>query len=131
MWSAEAVLVCALSLLPRHAASLPIQFVDAPTAGVSPNAEAFVIAGEARIYLVTSTEMFRRARHADYRCGDFDAHRWVAAVIVHEKWHVRHGADEAGAYAAQLVALTQLGAGPGQLAYAVVRQSMRRVIDGR
>jgi hypothetical protein len=131
MWSAEAVLVCALSLLPRTAASPPIQLVDAPPAGVSSNAEAFVIAGEARIYLVTSTEMFRRARQANDRCGDLEAHRWIAAVIVHEAWHVLHGADEAGAYTAQLMALTQLGAGPDHMAYAAVRRSMRSVVDER
>lgn len=128
MWSAEAVVACALTLLGRSAASLPpIQFVDSPPANVSRNAEAFVVRGEPEIFLVTSTPMFQRARNASARCGDLDAHRRIASAIVHEDAHLR-GADEESAYAAQLLTLTRLGAGPGHPEYTSVWRSMRAAL---
>ena len=128
MWSADAVVVCALTLLGRSAASLPpIQFVDSPPVSVSRNAEAFVVRGEHAIFLVTSTPMFRRARNAPTRCGDLDAHRRIASDIAHEEAHVR-GADEESAYAAQLQTLTRLGAGPGHPDYTAVWLSMRAAL---
>ena len=110
MWSAETVVACALALLTRSEASFPpIEFVEHPPAVVSPNAEGFVRVGERRIYLVTSSPVFRRARQAMYRCGDIEAHRKLASVLVHEEWHVKHGADEVQAYMTQLLTLIRLG----------------------
>ena len=132
MWTAETVVVCALALLTRSAASLPpIAFVDVPPAHVSPQVQGFVRAGEARIYLVTSSEFFRRAQRSTYRCGDLDAHRMVASVIAHEEWHVMHGRDEVEAYNAQLMTLQVMGAGPGNPAYIAVWRSRRAAIARR
>jgi hypothetical protein len=52
----------------------------------------------------------------------------IAGTIVHEEWHVRHGADERGAYFAQLMALQQLGLGPGTGVYHNVKLAMRAVL---
>ena len=132
MWSAETVVACALALLTRSAASLPpIELVDVLPADVSPQADAFVRVGEARIYLVTSSDVFRRAQGSKYRCGDLDAHRLLASVIVHEEWHVKHGRDEVEAYNAQLMTLRLLGAGPGNPAFTAVWRSARAALARR
>jgi hypothetical protein len=126
MWTAETVLVCALSVLHRSAASFPpIEFVDTRPAYVSPNADAYVPHGGTRIYLITTSPAFIRARHAVYKCGELNAIRKIASVLVHEEWHVRHGSDEAGAYAAQLTTLVALDAGPGNPLYSEVNRSMQ------
>jgi hypothetical protein len=54
--------------------------------------------------------------------------RKIASVLVHEEWHVRHGSDEAGAYAAQLTTLASLDAGPGSRLYHEVVRSMQATI---
>jgi len=129
VWTAETVLVCALTLLTRPADSFPpIKFVTAPPADVSAHAEAFVRTGDPRIYVVTSSPAFRSAQLARDRCGDLLAVRKLASVIVHEEWHVNHGGDEAGAYAAQLTTLTFLGAGPGNSLYYAVSRAMQAQI---
>jgi hypothetical protein len=132
MWTAETVVACALTLLTRSAASLPpIEFVDVPPADVSSQAHGFVREGEARIYLVTSSDFFRRAQRATYRCGDLEAHRILASVIAHEEWHVKHGRDEVGAYHAQLMTLQLLGARSGNPAYTAVWRSARAALARR
>jgi hypothetical protein len=114
VWSAEAVLVCALALLGRNPQNFPaVQFVENVPAGVSPFAEGYAQIAEARVVLITSTWAFRTARMATDRCGDVEAIRAVAGVLAHEPWHVLHGSDEPGAYNAQLAALIYVGADPG------------------
>jgi hypothetical protein len=131
MWTAETVLVCALTLLHRSAASFPpIELVETRPAAVSPNADAYVPAGATRIYLMTTSPAFARARRAEYRCGELNAIRKIASVLVHEEWHVRHGSDEAGAYAAQLSTLIALDAGPGNPLYSEVTRSMQATRRG-
>jgi hypothetical protein len=128
VWSPETVLVCALTLLARGESSFPpISFVDAPPAAASPAAEAFVRHGEARIYIVASSGIVQRARGATVKCGELDAVRKLASVLVHEEWHVRHGADEEGAYQAQLMALASMGAGPGTPVFLEVLRAQRAV----
>jgi hypothetical protein len=123
------VLVCALTLLHRSVESFPpIEFVDVRPPYVSANADAYVPLGQARIYLITTSPAFSRARRAVYKCGDLNALRKIASVLVHEEWHVRHGSDEAGAYAAQLSTLTSLAAGPGNPVYYEVTKSMQAAI---
>ena len=132
MWTAETVLVCALTLLTRAVDSFPpITFVNQPPAGVSRRAEAFVRTGERRIYVITSSRMFQRAQNATFRCGEHQALRKLASVLVHEEWHVTHGGDEAGAYAAQLITLSYLGSGPGNPMYYDVSMSMRATLQGQ
>jgi hypothetical protein len=112
VWSAEAVLVCALELLGRSPQRFPaVEFVEHAPAGVSASAEGYAFYAEARIVLVTSTSAFTNARGARDRCGDVEAIREIAGVLAHEEWHVRHGPDEQGAYDAQLTALLFLDAG--------------------
>lgn len=126
MWTAEAVLVCALTLLGRSSASFPpIEFVANPPAAVSSRAEAYVRPNDPRIFVVTSHPYFQRALRSTFKCGEFDALRKLASILVHEEWHVRHGSDEGGAYAAQLTALAALRAGPGSPLYTEVTKAMR------
>jgi hypothetical protein len=129
MWAAETVLVCALTLLQRGAASFPpIELVEMRPRYVSANADAYVPLGHARIYLITTSPAFTRARRAIYRCGELNAIRKIASVLVHEEWHVRHGSDEVGAYTAQLSTLVFLNAGPGNPIYYEVTRSLQAVI---
>ena len=126
MWTAETVLVCALTLLHRSTGSFPpIEFVDTRPAYVSPNADAYVPLGGTRIYLITTSPAFIRARRAVYRCGELNAIRKIASVLVHEEWHVRHGSSEADAYAEQLSTLVALDAGPGSPLYSEVTRAMQ------
>ena len=132
MWSAAAVLVCALDLLGRSAGSFPpIAFVDVRPPDVSPRAEGFVRAGEETIHLLTSADAFQRSRRVGDKCGDLNASRKVASVLVHEEWHVRNGPDERGAYYAQLMALRTMSAGPGNPVYAQVYRAMRQTVGAR
>jgi hypothetical protein len=110
MATAAAVLVCVLNLLSGSTSRLPpIELVDTPPWDVSRNAEAFVRYDPARIFLVTSTPVFREAqrmRHPDRSRAPFVK---LASIIVHEAWHLNHGDDEEGAYDAQLIALLSMG----------------------
>ena len=129
MWTAEAVLVCALTLLGRSESSFPpIHFVSVVPADVSAEAEAFTRINDRHIYLVTSGYLFRRLQADDYRCGDLAAVRKLASVLVHEEAHVVRMANERDAYTAQLTALAALGAGPGSVLYTEVRRSMRHAL---
>jgi len=129
MWSAATVLVCALELLGRSPATFPpIRLIDAPPRDATPSVEAFVRPGDDTISVVTSSAPFRDARSAPHRCGDNDALRKIASIIVHEEWHVRHGPDEREAYLAQLTALATMGAGAGTRVYGVVTRSMQTVV---
>jgi hypothetical protein len=127
MWTAEAVLVCALSLLGRPASSFPpIELVER---GASAGAEAYVRRNEQRIYVVTSSDTFREARVSQDRCGNTMAIRKIASVLIHEEVHLRQGGDEKMAYEAQLTTLTALGAGPGSQPYSSVKRAMRYTLD--
>jgi len=129
VWTAETVLVCALALLARGAGSLPpIVLLESRPPEVSMHAEGFVRHGDPRIYLLTGTASFERARRATGRCGALQALRKIASVVIHEEWHVRYPGDEPGAYAAQLMALTEVGAGPGTPLYMEVWLARRAVL---
>jgi hypothetical protein len=126
--SANAVLVCALAVLGRSGRALPpIEFVQTPPADVSARAEAFVRTGDRRIFLVTSTSVFRRAQQAPQCLSSIGPMRKLASVIVHEEWHLNHGSDERAAYAAQLTALASMGAGPNSAVYHDVKRAMLAV----
>src|SRR5688572_28913567 len=119
MWTAEVVLGCVLAMLGRSASTLPPIQLVAVRPG-NPLAEAFVDTGRVAIYVVTSSEVFRRAQGASDKCGEVGAVRKLASIIVHEEWHVRHGADQAAAYQAQLMTLRVLGADSGDRDYLAV-----------
>lgn len=130
MWTAEAVLVCALTLLGRSEGSFPpIHFVSTLPADVSAEAEAFTRMNDRHIYLLTTTPLFQRLQRGANLCGDLAAVRQLASVLVHEEAHVVRGASESEAYAAQLNALAALGAGPGNAQYSQVGRSMRLALS--
>src|SRR5689334_18197439 len=98
MLAATAVVVCALELLGRPANTVPpIVFLSAPPPGASPSVEALALRNPDRIVFVTSTEIFREAQTGDVRQCDKDPIRKIASIIVHEEWHLLHGADERSA----------------------------------
>jgi hypothetical protein len=129
MWSAEAVLVCALTLLGRSESSFPpIHFVSLAPAEVSADAEAFTRVNDRHIYLLTTSRLFQGLQQGANSCGELAAVRKLASVLVHEEAHVVRGATEREAYAAQLTTLASLGAGPGNALYTEVGRSMRRAL---
>jgi hypothetical protein len=127
MLSAAAVLVCALDLLARPASTFPpIVLLDTRPADVSATAEAFIRRDPDTIYVLTSTTVFRAAQ-----AGRRDALLKVASILVHEQWHVNHGADEEGAYRAQLMALYSMGISHDRPVAAGIRRAMFTVIRAR
>ena len=126
MWTAEAVLACALTLLGRSVSSFPpIEFVTTVPADVSPAAEAYVRVNDPRIFLVKTARHFRNLQLARDRCSDMDAARKIASVLVHEETHLKQGLDERQAYTAQLTTLMWLGSGIGSGPYQEVMRAMR------
>lgn len=126
MTTAMTVVVCALALLGRSPGStVSIRFLDHAPGDTSPNVEAFVAHDPATIYFITSSPAFREAmKH--HQCDDLDDTRKIASIIVHEEWHLLHGADERGAYQAQLTSLAMLGANSPTISS--VRQSMAAAV---
>ena len=124
MATAAAVLVCALNLLGRPMP--PVVLLDVPPPDASGSVEGFVRRNPDTIYLVTSTLVFQDARR-----GDKAALRKIASIIVHEEWHLRHGADERGAYDAQLRSLLRLGELPERALYRSVLRAMEYVTRAR
>ena len=129
MWNAATVLVCALEMLGRSAATFPpiVLLAERPP-DVSHIAEAFTRSGAHAIYILTSSGTFRSIQQAAYRCGDVDAVRKLASILVHEEVHLRNGPDEREAYQAQLSTLVRLGAPPGSPAFSSVVRSMKVVL---
>src|SRR4051812_6516627 len=76
MTRAAVVLVCALELLGRSGASLPrIELIRAPSV-VDENVEAFVVAGDQTIWIITTSEIFKAAARS--ACRDNQAVAKVA-----------------------------------------------------
>jgi len=124
---AAAVVACALSLLGRAHTIAPVEFVSTPPPHASPNVEAFVTAGENTIFMVTSSAAFREAQADPWTAAYRDGCRKIAGILVHEEWHLQHGADERGAYTAQFTTLQLLGA-PSQTINAV-RMAMAQQVS--
>ncbi|HLG53722.1 MAG TPA: hypothetical protein VI485_00235 [Vicinamibacterales bacterium] len=132
MWSAASVLVCALSVLGRAERTMPpIELIDFIPPEVSAGAEGFVRRDTGTIYLITSSPVFRDAADARELCGDSLAIKKLASVLAHEEWHLRHGADERGAYEFQLLTLLRLGVMPDNRLYWAVQRSMQHVLAVR
>ncbi len=72
------------------------------------------------IYVRTDTDLYREAVQ-----GRHQALVRLAGILAHERWHLRHGRDEVGAYTAQLAAMEYLHA--DTMHTAVVRRAMRQV----
>ena len=120
-------LEAALMLAGRSIAKLPIVLVsvtpDTASAGVQGWTTRDATGKAERIFLYTGSGLFRCARPSNetYQCV-----LKLASVLVHEAWHFRHGANEADAYAAQIVFLIGNGASLDQIAD--VRMSRDRVV---
>jgi hypothetical protein len=127
MMPAAAVVACALALLGRSQTVAPVHFVATPPRHASPNVEAFVTAGEHTIFLVTSSAAFRDAQADPWTALHHEGCRKIAAILVHEEWHLRHGQDERGAYTVQLTTLQLLGARPETIN--AVRAAMGTVLS--
>jgi len=101
----------AIRLLGWHRADTPhIELVTNKPREVSAMAEAWVRftdtgRAEPTIYVWTGSETYR-----DAAGGNYQALVRLAGVLVHERWHVRHGRDHVGAYNAQLSMMQYLGA---------------------
>ena len=129
MWSAATVLVCALDILGRSAATFPpiILLAERPL-DVSHMAEAFTRTGVVAIYVLTSSDTFRTIQRANHRCGTVNAVRKLASILIHEEVHVRNGGGEREAYEAQLATLARLGAPPGSLLFASVLRAKHEAV---
>jgi hypothetical protein len=97
-------------MLGRSESAVPIRFLERPPGGVSRNAEAFRVRDPDTIYLITSSDAFRAAQRGEREIGHKARCKKIASIIVHEEWHVKNGADEEGAYLAQITALTAMHA---------------------
>ena len=129
MWSAATVLVCALDILGRSAATFPpITLLAERPPDVSHLAEAFTRTGVVAIYVLTSTDTFRTIQGANHRCGTVNAVRKLASILIHEEVHVRNGGGEREAYEAQLATLASLGAPPGSLLFGSVLRAKQAVL---
>src|SRR5262245_48473673 len=132
MTTAATVVACALTLLGRTPHSMPaLIFLEQPPPGTSPNVEAFVARNPDTIYLITSSAVFRAARAARPECSDRPSQVKLASILAHELWHVVNGADEQGAYGAQLVTLVWLGVRPSDPVYDGVHRSMRAAVEAQ
>jgi hypothetical protein len=72
------------------------------------------------IYVRTDTKVYRDAVGNDYQ-----ALVRLAGILAHERWHLRHGRDEIGAYTVQLSTMEYLHASRMHLAQ--VRQALERI----
>jgi hypothetical protein len=72
------------------------------------------------IYVATDHYVYRDAAN-----GDYQALVELAGILAHERWHLRHGRDEVGAYTAQLSVMEYLHA--NSLHLFAVRRALRRV----
>ena len=129
MPSAAAIVACALALLGRSERTMPpIVLLDHAPSHASAGVEAFVSLPDPKIYVITSSPVFRDAQASHASCGDLFALKKLASILAHEEWHILHGSDERGAYQAQLTTLLRLGVLPDQALYTSVTRAMLRVM---
>ena len=117
----------------HHAAQLEIgvshiEVLDAKPADASPTVEGWVrfnADGSALpiVYISADTHVYRDAVGHDYQ-----ALVRLAGILAHERWHLRHGRDEVGAYTAQLSTMEYLHANTMHLAE--IRRALRRITQG-
>jgi hypothetical protein len=98
-----------------------VEVVDKRPSDASPTVEAWIRYDPNGqpipiIYILSNTEVYRDAVGTDYQ-----ALVRLAGMLVHERWHLRYGPDEKGAYSAQLSAMEYLHANTMHLA--VVRRA--------
>jgi hypothetical protein len=104
--SALVVLMWALQLLARSAASLPIELVLGSQPGIAATVEVFVGAGSGVSSTPAASDAFETARLDE--CMS-DAATKLASVLAYGEWHMVDGRDERGALEPQLAGLTRVG----------------------
>jgi hypothetical protein len=104
--SALMVLMWALQLLARSAASLPIELVLGSQPGIAATVEVFVGAGSGVSSTPAASDAFETARLDE--CMS-DAATKLASVLAYGEWHMVDGRDERGALEPQLAGLTRVG----------------------
>jgi hypothetical protein len=120
----------AILLAGPSVARLPIVLAATPPDGASDGVEAWEIRkpdGQMQIGVYRESAAFRCASGLileNYQCL-----LKVASAIVHEAWHYNHGANEAGAYEAQIAFLVLNGGSSAQVAG--VRRARERIVSGR
>ena len=95
---------------------LPVSLVSRVPTGASSGIEGWIATdstGRVRIFIYTGSETFQCASALPPRRQCLLK---LASIIVHEAWHLRHGAGEAEAYAEQLAFLSIHGASALQIA---------------
>jgi hypothetical protein len=101
-----------------------------PPDGASDGVEAWVIRKpDGQVHQIG---VYRES--AAFRCAsglilqDYQCLLKVASAIVHEAWHYNHGADETGAYDAQIAFLILNGG--SSLQVLAVRRARERIVTG-
>lgn len=111
----------ALGLLPNAANLPPIQVVSKQQApkGLSTTAETRAwVMGDGKIYIADWTDTYKDAQR-----GKKDAIKELAAMIVHEAWHIDHpGGVHGEAYQVQIDTLRELKASAGAISKVVIAQ---------
>ena len=126
---AQRTLERAILLAGPTVARLPIVLAATPPDGASDGVEAWVIRkpdGQLQIGVYRESAAFRCASGLilqNYQCL-----LKVASAIVHEAWHYKHGADESGAYEAQIAFLVLNGGSSAQVSG--VRRARERIVTG-
>ena len=126
--AAQRTLERAIVLAGPDAARLPIVLAATPPDGASDGIEAWVIRGPDG--QVNQIGVYRES--AAFRCAsglilqNYQCLLKVASAIVHEAWHYDHGAEEAGAYDAQIAFLVLNGGSSTQVSG--VRRARERIV---
>jgi hypothetical protein len=128
--AAQRTLERAILLAGPSVARLPIVLAATPPDGASDGVEAWVIPEpDGRVHQIS---VYRES--AAFRCAsglivqNYQCLLKVASAIVHEAWHYNHGADETGAYDAQIAFLVLNGGSSAQVAG--VRRARERIVTG-
>ena len=128
--AAQRTLERAILLAGPGVARLPIVLAATPPDGASDGVEAWVIRGPDG--QVNQIGVYRES--AAFRCAsglilqNYQCLLKVASAIVHEAWHYDHGAEEAGAYDAQIAFLVLNGGSSAQVSG--VWRARERIVTG-
>jgi hypothetical protein len=136
MSSAAAVLLCALDILGRSAENFPtIRVWEQRPGDRGSHVEAFVTQHDRTIHLIADSPAFSAARRSaetnPLRCKPHATFALLASILVHEEWHLLHGDEEDGAYAAQLTALLSFGFAIDSAIYRRVMLARLAVLDAQ
>jgi hypothetical protein len=120
--------VKSIALLGWYQKDVPrIEIVSEKPRHIGDNVEAWVTFANGQpipiIYLRIDTDVYRDAAR-----GEYQALVRLAGILAHERWHLRYGRDEEGAYAAQISIMQHLQATTARIAQ--VRRALQRLKKG-